>query len=75
MSADEDMRTLTEKRFFDWEEDEVSVTLRNRGGGELRQRIRSVSCARVCGSLCARDYKGVGNQFVEEGKLIIVDYD
>ena len=24
--------TLTEKRFFEWHEDEVSVTLRNRGG-------------------------------------------
>jgi hypothetical protein len=25
-------KTLTEKRFFEWHEDEVSVTLRNRGG-------------------------------------------
>ena len=25
------------------------------------------------GSLCARDYKGVGSEYVEEGKLI-VDY-
>lgn len=24
--------TLTEKRFFEWHEDDVSVTLRNRGG-------------------------------------------
>lgn len=24
--------TLTEKRFFEWHEDEVSVTLRNKGG-------------------------------------------
>ena len=23
------------------------------------------------GSLCARDYKGVGNQFIPDGKLII----
>lgn len=23
------------------------------------------------GALCARDYKGVGTQYVEEGKLII----
>lgn len=32
--------TLTEKRFFEWHEDDVSVTLRNRGGsyggGEVR---------------------------------------
>ena len=26
------MKTLTEKRFFEWHEDEVSVTLQNRGG-------------------------------------------
>lgn len=24
--------TLTEKRFFEWHEDDVSVTLRNKGG-------------------------------------------
>jgi hypothetical protein len=23
------------------------------------------------GALCARDYKGVGNQYVDEGKLVI----
>ena len=26
------MKTLTEKRFFEWHEDEVAVTLRNKGG-------------------------------------------
>ena len=26
------MKTLTEKRFFEWHEDDVSVTLRNKGG-------------------------------------------
>ena len=26
------MKTLTEKRFFEWHEDDKSVTLRNRGG-------------------------------------------
>ena len=26
------MKTFTEKRFFEWHEDEVSVTLRNKGG-------------------------------------------
>ena len=26
------MRTLTEKRFFEWHEDSVAVTLRNKGG-------------------------------------------
>lgn len=27
----------------------------------------------VCGTLCARDYKGVGSQYVSEGKVIAVD--
>ena len=26
------MKTLTEKRFFEWHEDSVAVTLRNKGG-------------------------------------------
>lgn len=26
------MKAMTEKRFFEWHEDDVSVTLRNRGG-------------------------------------------
>lgn len=25
----------------------------------------------IVGSLCARDYKGVGNQYVNEGKIIV----
>lgn len=25
----------------------------------------------VVGALCARDYKGVGSQFVDEGKVIV----
>lgn len=25
------------------------------------------------GALCARDYKGVGNQYVNEGKVIVQD--
>lgn len=27
----------------------------------------------VCGTLCARDYKGVGSQYVSEGKVIAID--
>lgn len=26
------MKTYTEKRFFEWHEDDISVTLRNKGG-------------------------------------------
>ena len=27
----------------------------------------------MTGPLCARDYKGVGNEFVNEGKVVLVD--
>ncbi len=30
--SDKKVKTLTEKRFFEWHEDNVSVTLRNKGG-------------------------------------------
>ena len=49
--------TLTEKRFFEWHEDDVSVTLRNRGGSygggqryslsALPEDHRSLMCHRL----------------------------
>lgn len=39
---------------------------RNARGNE-----RNVYCAGIIGSLCAADFKGVGNQYVADGKLII----
>lgn len=65
------VQTLSEKRFFEWHVDDKSVTLRNRGG-QLRTRFRS-TCDKV-GCINARDYKGIGNQYVMEGKLIIEEY-
>ena len=48
------MKTLTEKRFFEWHEDDKSVTLRNRGGSygggaksslsTLPRQSRSIVC-------------------------------
>ena len=32
-----------------------------------------VDADRTVGTLCARDFKGVGNQFVSEGKLVVFD--
>ena len=51
-------RTLTEKRFFKWVEDDISVTLRNRGGSygggaaksslsAIPRHHRSVMCNRL----------------------------
>lgn len=61
--------TLPEFRFFEWHEDDISVTLRERGGSYGGQR--SACNSETVGALCARDCKGVGNQYVEEGKLIV----
>ena len=47
---------------FSVEEDKApTVVARGPGGGNDG----------IIGSLCARDYKGVGNQYVEEGKCIV----
>lgn len=32
---------------------------------------RGIYCVERVNALCARDFKGVGNQFVAEGKLIV----
>ena len=46
-------------------EEEVAPTVVSRGPGGGTDTI---------GALCARDYKGVGNQYVNEGKVIVTDY-
>ena len=47
-----------------------SPTLCTTHGGEPVVAIRN-SYQEKCGSLCARDYKWVGNQYVDEDKLIV----
>ena len=68
--------TVTEKRFFEWHEDDVSVTLRNRGGsyGGGQRDVRYLLYQDTIGTLQARDYKGVGSQYVSEDKLIVEIY-
>ena len=65
-------RTLTEKRFFEWHEDDISVTLRNKGGsyGGVRS-VRHLLYQDTIGSLCATDYKWVQQEQVMQGKLIV----
>ena len=66
------MKTLTEKRFFEWHEDDVSVTLRSESGSYLGERgTRYLLYAEIVGALCQDDYKGANRQYVEQGKLII----
>lgn len=66
------MKTFAEKRFFEWHEDEVSVTLRNKSGsyGGVRSTGHLLYTDTV-GNLCYDDYKGPNRQYVEQGKLII----
>ena len=65
-------KTVTEKRFFEWHEDEISVTLRNKSGSYGGQRVsRNLLFPDIAGTLCQNDYKGPNKQYVEQGKLII----
>lgn len=67
------MKTLTEKRFFEWHEDDVSVTLRNKGGsyGGGERGSRYLLYQDSAGALCRDDFKGPNRQYVEQNKLII----
>ena len=65
--------TVTEKRFYEWYEDDISVTLRHRSGS-YGWGVRSVShllYQPTVGALCFDDYKGPNRQYVDCGKLII----
>lgn len=66
------MKTLTEKRFFEWHEDDIAVTLRNKGGsyGGVRGP-RHMLYQSTVGALCQDDYKGPNRQYVDQDKLII----
>jgi DNA (cytosine-5)-methyltransferase 1 len=55
-----------------WDGGDTSATLTTRSGGQYmpdKDNFQAVIQPTV-GALCARDYKGVGNQYVSEGKLI-----
>lgn len=71
------MTTLTEKRFFEWHEDDKSVTLRNKGGsyGGGQRGTRYPLYADRVGALCATDYKWVQQEQVEQNKLVVMALD
>ena len=60
----------TSQNYSEWRRNEKLTTLRaaggNYGGGEREPR-------ETVGTLAARDFKGVGNQYVQEGKLVVQD--
>lgn len=64
--------TLTEKRFFEWNIDDKSVTLRNSGGSYGGARsVDHLLYQQIVGALQYDDYKGPNRQYVEADKLII----
>lgn len=67
-----EMKTVTEKRYGEYSENDVSVTLRS--NGESAGGIRSANYLlyqETVGALCTDDYKGPNRQYVEQDKLII----
>ena len=71
----EAMKTYTEKRFFEWHEDDVSVTLRAKSGsyGGGQRGLRYIVYQDTVGPLCWDDWKGPNSQYVEADKLIIME--
>ena len=56
-------KTLTEKRFFEWHEDEVAVTLRNKGGSygggsEVLVIYSTKTLSEHCAKTITRDQTG-----------------
>ena len=68
-----EMKTVTEKRYGQYSEDDVSVTLRSSSasaGGGIRS-ANYLLYQETVGALCTDDYKGPNRQYVEQDKLII----
>lgn len=63
-------RAQNEEDYETWIEGGVMPTLNSFDNGDVRTTIL-ITTADVIGSLQARDYKGVGNQYVAENKLIV----
>ena len=63
-------RAQTNEDYETWIQGGVMPTLNAFDNGDVRTTIL-ITTADVIGSLQARDYKGVGNQYVAENKLIV----
>ena len=71
-----EQKTYTEKRFFEWHEDDVSVNLRAMSGsyGGVGSP-RYILYQDTIGALCQDDYKGPNRQYVDQDKLIVMEYE
>lgn len=70
MKHHEPIVCYSEKRFFEWHEDDKSVNIRASSGSYGGQRSACLY-QKTIGALCQTDYKWVQQQQVEQGKLII----
>lgn len=70
------MKAYVESQFGKMTESKTAETIRSSGGSYVGgQKPSSVICQKTIGALQARDYKGIGNQYAMEGKLIICLFD
>ena len=61
--------TYRQDAYDKFTEGKIASTLKACGG--TYGGAAKTSYMKTVGSLCARDYKGVGSQYVEEGKVIV----
>ena len=54
-----------------WVPDDVCMTVTARFGTGGQYSDCHILYSPTVGALCARDYKGVGTQYVQDGKLVI----
>lgn len=68
-----EQRTVTEKRYGEYDEDDTAVTLRFKSGscGGGFRGSRYLLYQDTVGAICFDDYKGPNKQYVEQGKLVI----
>ena len=59
--------TVSQDAYDQYNESSKSATIKQSGG--VYGGVGSIGD--IVGALCARDYKGVGSEYVEEGKCII----
>lgn len=64
------LECYSQDAFAKYNENECSATLRQ-SGGDYGGAAKHSLYQEVIGSLCARDSRGVGNQYVQENKLIV----
>jgi|APGre2960657404_1045060.scaffolds.fasta_scaffold20390_2 DNA (cytosine-5)-methyltransferase 1 len=72
--ASSDTEERARNRGIWWDGGDVSASITTRSHFQSmpdKGNLQAVIEQRTVGALCARDYKGVGSQYVEEGKVVV----